>query len=242
MMLRINWYGELIMGILKLFHTIKLGRISELLMKKLVTQDMLALWYPGKVWKCPLCMLTEDSHNHLFSECEFSNEVWNKVQTMINARGLKNLDSSMLKFSNMPCTNSIWSIVRRLTIASTVYHIWQERNSRVFQQKNRSPGVLYQIIMDNVNCRLLSLKVKNSKAVKSVEELWKIKMNNIYFAELGSMLIITMDGLVSWTFYGFLFLIDSYDPSVGLGSYEVMVLVKKVNMDLVVPVLSALTV
>ncbi|GKD81912.1 RNA-directed DNA polymerase, eukaryota, reverse transcriptase zinc-binding domain protein, partial [Tanacetum coccineum] len=138
--------------------------------KKLVTQDKLAIWYPGKIWKCLLCMLTEDSRNHLFFECEYSKEVWNNMQTMINTKDLKTLDSSMLNFSNMPCTNSIWSIVRRLTIASTVYHIWKERNSRVFQKKERRPEILYQVIRDNVKCRLLSLKVTNSKAVKAVEE------------------------------------------------------------------------
>ncbi|GJX74877.1 RNA-directed DNA polymerase, eukaryota, reverse transcriptase zinc-binding domain protein, partial [Tanacetum coccineum] len=145
--------------------------------KKLVTQDKLAIWYPGKIWKCLLCMLTEDSRNHLFFECEYSKEVWNNMQTMINTKDLKTLDSSMLNFSNMPCTNSIWSIVRRLTIASTVYHIWKERNSRVFQKKERRPEILYQVIRDNVKCRLLSLKVTNSKAVKAVEEVWKVTMN-----------------------------------------------------------------
>nr|GEW37931.1 hypothetical protein [Tanacetum cinerariifolium] len=69
------------------------------------------------------------------------------------------------------------SIQRKLTIASTVYHIWQERNFRVFQKKERSPSILCQVIRDNVKCRLLSLKVKNSKAVKDVEEVWKITMN-----------------------------------------------------------------
>nr|GEV46804.1 RNA-directed DNA polymerase, eukaryota, reverse transcriptase zinc-binding domain protein [Tanacetum cinerariifolium] len=134
--------------------------------KKLVTQDKLALWYPGKVWKCPYYM----EHYEKIAHCKY-------------------------------CLS--YMARKELKSVST---------------ENRSPEVLYQIIMDNVKCRLLSLKVKNSKAVKAVEELWKINMNKINFAELGSMLIITVDGLVSWTFYGFLFLIDSYDPSVGLRS------------------------
>ncbi|GJV81325.1 serine decarboxylase-like protein [Tanacetum coccineum] len=45
-----------------------------------------------------------------------------------------------------PGKNSIWSIVRRLCIADTVYHIWIERKSRIFQQKSIS--------------KLLTLKVK----------------------------------------------------------------------------------
>ncbi|GJV45922.1 RNA-directed DNA polymerase, eukaryota, reverse transcriptase zinc-binding domain protein [Tanacetum coccineum] len=51
---------------------------------KLVTQDKLAKWYPGKDWECPLCMQVEDSHIHLFFECEYSNTIWGKVQQMAN--------------------------------------------------------------------------------------------------------------------------------------------------------------
>ncbi|GKD16074.1 RNA-directed DNA polymerase, eukaryota, reverse transcriptase zinc-binding domain protein, partial [Tanacetum coccineum] len=81
-------------------------------------------------------------------------------------KDLKDLDSCKNQFSKMPCTNNIWSIVRRLTLASTIYFIWKERNLRTFQQKCRSPEVLFQAIIDSVKCRLLSLKVKNSKAVR----------------------------------------------------------------------------
>ncbi|GJT16918.1 RNA-directed DNA polymerase, eukaryota, reverse transcriptase zinc-binding domain protein [Tanacetum coccineum] len=114
--------------------------------KKLVTQDKLVLWYP----------------------------VWSKVQVMANVSDLKNLENNVCKFLNMPYKNSIWSIVRRLTIASTVYHIWQERNLKVFQKMIRSPQILIQIILDSVKSRLLSLKVKNSSVVKAVKKLGKI--------------------------------------------------------------------
>ncbi|GJR80797.1 RNA-directed DNA polymerase, eukaryota, reverse transcriptase zinc-binding domain protein [Tanacetum coccineum] len=42
---------------------------------KLVTQDKLAKWYSGKDWKCPLCLKTEDSHKHLFYDCDYSKTV-----------------------------------------------------------------------------------------------------------------------------------------------------------------------
>ncbi|GJZ62584.1 hypothetical protein Tco_0618721, partial [Tanacetum coccineum] len=142
--------------------------------------DTVSMCVNGNQWNWPnewflkyliLSQILVPILNNKVEDMLFSNEVWSKLQTMINERDLKNLDSSMIKFSNMPCINAIWSIVRRLAIAITIYHIWHERNSRIYQQKNRSPEVLIQIIMDNVKCRLLSLKVKNSKAVNVVEEL-----------------------------------------------------------------------
>ncbi|GJV69944.1 RNA-directed DNA polymerase, eukaryota, reverse transcriptase zinc-binding domain protein [Tanacetum coccineum] len=118
---------------------------------KLVTQDKLAKLYLGKVWKCPLCMKTEDSHHHLFFECEFSRAAWEKLHNMANEKNMKDLDSSMNRLANLPCKNSVWSIVRRFCVADIVYHLC-------------------------VRSRLLTLKVKNINGVKDVEDKWGIHM------------------------------------------------------------------
>nr|GEY08298.1 RNA-directed DNA polymerase, eukaryota, reverse transcriptase zinc-binding domain protein [Tanacetum cinerariifolium] len=108
--------------------------------KKLITQDKLAEWKPGR--KCPFCKKVEDSHNHLFFYCDYSKEIWMEVQKLTNEQYLFDLDGCIPKVSNLPCKNSIWSIVRILCIANTVYHIWQEKNTRLFQQKTRNSKVL----------------------------------------------------------------------------------------------------
>nr|GEW52257.1 transcription factor VOZ1-like isoform X1 [Tanacetum cinerariifolium] len=134
---------------------------------KLVTQDKLSKWYPGHNRKCSLCLQVEDSHKHLFFECEYSKIVWEKMQMMANVENLKNLDECMTKLSSLPCKNSIWSIVRRLCIADTVYHLWLERNARLFQQKERSTNSIIQHILDSVCSKLVTLK-KREKAQSSI--------------------------------------------------------------------------
>lgn len=53
---------------------------------KLLTQDRLMKWYPNKVMKCSLCKTVEDSHDHLFFQCKYSQEVWTAIQAMANIR------------------------------------------------------------------------------------------------------------------------------------------------------------
>nr|GEX77632.1 hypothetical protein [Tanacetum cinerariifolium] len=105
---------------------------------KLVTQDKLSLWHPDKDWKCSLCMKIEDSHRHLFFECDFSKEVWSKIQILAKVFNVNNLEDCVERISILPCKNSIWSIVRRLCLADTVYHLWQARNNMIFMKQGET--------------------------------------------------------------------------------------------------------
>ncbi|GJX41446.1 RNA-directed DNA polymerase, eukaryota, reverse transcriptase zinc-binding domain protein [Tanacetum coccineum] len=55
---------------------------------KLVTQDKLSLWYLDKDWKCPLCKKIEDSHRHLFFDCDYSKDIWSKIQKLAKVNKL----------------------------------------------------------------------------------------------------------------------------------------------------------
>lgn len=43
--------------------------------------------------------------------------------------------------------------VYRMELAAAVYHIWQERNCRIFQQKQRSGEAILKMIVQEVHCR-----------------------------------------------------------------------------------------
>ncbi|PWA92789.1 Nucleotide-binding, alpha-beta plait [Artemisia annua] len=95
---------------------------------------------------------------------------------MCNLNGLKNLDDSVEALANLPCKNNIWSIVRRITITNTVYHIWLERNQMLFQKIDRTADVVIQIIIDSVRSKLLTLKVKDTEVIRKVENVWQVQL------------------------------------------------------------------
>ncbi|GKA16833.1 hypothetical protein Tco_0696670 [Tanacetum coccineum] len=117
---------------------------------------------------------------------------------------MKDLDYSINCLASFPCKNSIWSVVRRLCIADAMYHLWQERNTRLFQKKERSSKVLVKCIMDSVKSRLLTLKVRSSSAIKEVEEKWEIQLWKLCstrriggFSFKGVCSLVMMPGLLS---------------------------------------------
>ena len=60
-------------------------------------------------------------------------------------------------------------------LGATVYFVWQERNSRIFKNNERSVDTLVQNIMDSIKWRIMSFTVKESIAVKNVEAKWNVK-------------------------------------------------------------------
>ncbi|GJV17423.1 RNA-directed DNA polymerase, eukaryota, reverse transcriptase zinc-binding domain protein [Tanacetum coccineum] len=66
---------------------------------------------------------------------------------------------------NEGCRNTIKSIIQRISIATAIYYIWNERNKRIFTQEQRNSQCLFNEIEENIKLQLLSLKVKRSLAV-----------------------------------------------------------------------------
>ncbi|GJQ97553.1 RNA-directed DNA polymerase, eukaryota, reverse transcriptase zinc-binding domain protein [Tanacetum coccineum] len=82
-------------------------------------------------------------------------------------------------------SNSIWSVIQRLVLGASVYFIWQERNVRLFDSKNRSVDVVLNIIVNTVRLKLLSLNLKWSRDVGTAAKVWHLpnlglKGNNLF--------------------------------------------------------------
>lgn len=80
---------------------------------------------------------------------------------------------------SMQTTNSIWNIIRRLTLPAAVYHLWQERNCRLFQNVERNADVLVNIVVETIRSKLMSLTVKKSTAVDHVSAKWDVVFRNV---------------------------------------------------------------
>lgn len=133
---------------------------------RLQTQDRLMKWNSNQNMKCPLCDLVNDSHNHLFFECDFSKTIWDSLMEKLEERNMPIIWENIIEyFINSPCNNSIGSVMRRVTLATTVYYIWKERNSRLFRGEMQTQEVVLKNIEENIKLQMLSLKIKKSSNV-----------------------------------------------------------------------------
>ncbi|GKE20011.1 RNA-directed DNA polymerase, eukaryota, reverse transcriptase zinc-binding domain protein [Tanacetum coccineum] len=117
---------------------------------KLMTQDRIMKWQSCVILKCPLCLGCEDSHEHLFFQCSYSFQIWDKLQV-----------KGMLKGSN----NSLQMVVHSIAMKPF---------------KNSIRGVLQRLMVSTVNVEgmLRSLKVKKSPTMLVVAKMWGLQWKN----------------------------------------------------------------
>ncbi|GJY19624.1 retrovirus-related pol polyprotein from transposon TNT 1-94, partial [Tanacetum coccineum] len=140
----------------------KVVDVIECVNGRLKTHDKMGVWKGKEDLKCVFCKKVQDSHNHLFFECDFSSVIWKRLKDMVK------LDHAPLKWSDIqryvlsrPINKSMWSVLQRLVIGAAIYFEWKERNIRTFQDKIRNVDVVCNLIKDTVRLRVLSLSLKD---------------------------------------------------------------------------------
>ncbi|GKC12143.1 reverse transcriptase zinc-binding domain-containing protein [Tanacetum coccineum] len=145
--------------------------------RKLKTQDLVSIWDVSDSLGslCSLCGIQPDSHDHLFFECPYASEVWDRMKI------LAGLDSSTLNvyaiitdLLPMASRRSILSVVAKLVIAASAYFIWQEHNWRLFKNNKRKLIQICECIQSSVRLKLLSCKLKKSKNGERMARLWEL--------------------------------------------------------------------
>ena len=135
-------------------------------------------WNPTQML-CPLCNKTNDSHNHLFFQCDFSMAIWGSMKMKMSIDNLPDeWNNVVVMMEDMQCNNNIWSVLNKLIIATTVYYIWKERNERLFSQNVKTTEVVLHVIQEQIRLQLLSLQVKKTIHTTKVADVWKIKFNH----------------------------------------------------------------
>ncbi|GKE91617.1 hypothetical protein Tco_1572712, partial [Tanacetum coccineum] len=107
--------------------------------------------------------------------CPFSSDVWNRAQMMGDMKlNMNDWQRIIQDISDAGNSISIKSIIRRLLLAGSVYHIWQERNNRIFKDSMKSSVEVFKGIVEVIKYKLLGIRMKDSKVVTDVEAKWKI--------------------------------------------------------------------
>ncbi|KAJ9536659.1 LOW QUALITY PROTEIN: hypothetical protein OSB04_un000132 [Centaurea solstitialis] len=107
---------------------------------RLPTQDRLILWKQEPPdWKCSLCGVVMDSHQHLFFECTYSSNVWSQVKDAIGWRDAPQLWDGIMVALSGPTPPK--KFIHKIGLAATVYMVWKERNRRLFTA-DRLPDIV----------------------------------------------------------------------------------------------------
>ena len=140
----------------------------------LYTQDRWFIYDPTV--RCLLCNAQLENHHHLFFECPISSQIWRSVQN----KGVFNVPAQnwfnmiewiSTEWRNDNLTHQSW----KLSLAVTVYIIWQERNSRLHGKPANGITHIIEKIFELIRIKLSSLKgLPTSSANRGTAAIWNL--------------------------------------------------------------------
>ncbi|KAG7549908.1 Reverse transcriptase zinc-binding domain [Arabidopsis thaliana x Arabidopsis arenosa] len=127
------------------------------LLARLPTRDRLRGWGMNIPADCVLCSNGVESHEHLFFDCSYASEIWGYLAAKLlpNPPSTISAASSWILLHRLPHHAKVTAILK-LLLQSVVYHLWKERNSRIFAASATSSSALRLAIDRSMRNRLLS--------------------------------------------------------------------------------------
>ncbi|KAL9299590.1 putative reverse transcriptase zinc-binding domain-containing protein [Arabidopsis thaliana] len=121
--------------------------------KRLHTRDRLTQWGLNIPTVCVLCNVVDETHDHLFFQCQFSNEIWSFF--MIRA-GMTppHLFGPILLWLKSASSSKNLSLIIKLLFQASVYLIWRERNCRIHTTHSRTPPTIIKEVQQLIRARL----------------------------------------------------------------------------------------
>ncbi|GJX31020.1 RNA-directed DNA polymerase, eukaryota, reverse transcriptase zinc-binding domain protein [Tanacetum coccineum] len=86
--------------------------------------DTMGVWEKKDDMVCAFCKSVPGSHNHLFFKCDYPKKVWSELKCLARLDHAPFGWVSLLEFMlSRPVNKSVWSIIRRLLMATTLYYV-----------------------------------------------------------------------------------------------------------------------
>ncbi|XP_070050304.1 uncharacterized protein [Nicotiana tomentosiformis] len=107
--------------------------------RRLQTQERIACWANLEDMICPLCLRKNEDIDHMLFQCDYAKEIWNKLlQWQDVRRGAGDWQTEVLWAIRYATGKKAHQETYRMVLAGGVYHIWQERNARIFKMQRRA--------------------------------------------------------------------------------------------------------
>ncbi|XP_071703994.1 uncharacterized protein [Rutidosis leptorrhynchoides] len=130
-----------------------------------------AIWFPNCV---PRHIMSRFSKSPFF-ECRYSTDVWNHALEYTQITSSHEWSMVASDTVGFRANKSAASLVAKLLFGATIYFIWQERNSRLFNSKKRAAKELFGVIYSTVRLKLLSVQFKESCQIDQLRIACKLK-------------------------------------------------------------------
>ncbi|KAL0290483.1 UNVERIFIED_CONTAM: Retrovirus-related Pol polyprotein from type-2 retrotransposable element R2DM [Sesamum radiatum] len=125
------------------------------------------------------CVLCQDgipeSHEHLFFMCPFARECIRAIRREIFFHWPYYTWSSVIRWASARWRGKhVVNAAYRALFASLVYHLWQERNFRIFQHISRSTEEIVRIVVSETRDLIICKQLPRTVSTRGLYRLWRI--------------------------------------------------------------------
>ncbi|XP_023639036.1 uncharacterized protein LOC111830685 [Capsella rubella] len=140
---------------------------------RLHTRDRLTSWGMLISPLCPLCNTQNESRDHLFFRCDYSDSIWSFFTTRIRLSPPPVFMDCLLWLHNASRNKNI-SYITKLIFQASIYLIWKERNSRIHTGFSKPSSIIIREIQTTIRARLdpLSRSQRVVPPALSLLETW----------------------------------------------------------------------
>ncbi|XP_010520643.1 PREDICTED: uncharacterized protein LOC104799701 [Tarenaya hassleriana] len=147
--------------------------VWQVMQQRLPTRDRLRRWGLQTDEKCVLCGEEEESHLHLFFECSYSANIWVYFASCCWNSPPENLEACqdwITRVGNDKGKSRV--VLSKLLLQLTVYVLWNERNTRIFRNKEKPLEVMRRHLDKSMRNLLLSMKERRTTTNNLLLEDW----------------------------------------------------------------------
>lgn len=120
---------------------------------RMVTRDKLIGWGLNVPHSCVLCQVHDESRQHLFFDCAYSNTIWSFFLAKMRVRA-PNGFNDVLRWLLAPSRNKNETLILRLIHQAVIYLTWKERNTRIHTAVEKPAGIVIAEIQQIIRLRL----------------------------------------------------------------------------------------
>ncbi|XP_059668885.1 uncharacterized protein LOC132313970 [Cornus florida] len=143
-------------------------------LNKLPTLDSQSMAYKHILNHCTLCLFSGESLNHIFFSCSFTAPIWSHLQNTCGFYTRSQWNDFIFWASHHWSSKSIANAINKLALSASLYHIWVERNSRIFQDISSNQNTVLLKITNSIRERLLPLSLKDGVAARRARQAWDL--------------------------------------------------------------------